>query len=209
VSAPSRPVRYAVAAASAIYAVVLYVSGFRFDTGIRQILAYLPAIAAFAVAAFDLWIWKWPVVHRMVQRPRIDGTWLTTLTPHHDSRIPEGGNRGPIDAAVLIEQTYWSVSVTLMTAESRSISTSAALHATSRQQSVLTYTYANEPEQQHRPRSQPHAGASQFNITGRDPRQMSGTYWTARLTAGDMTLRFLNRRGDYPTLAAVTAVSST
>jgi hypothetical protein len=208
VSAPSRPVRYAVATASAIYAVALYASGFRFDASIRQLLAYLPAIAAFAVVAFDLWIWKWPVIHRLVQRPRIDGTWVTTLTPHPDSHIPEGGNRGPIDAAVLIEQTYWSVSVTLLTAESRSISTSAAIHARSRQQAVLAYTYANEPDQQHRPRSQPHVGASQFNVTGREPKQMTGTYWTARLTVGDMSMRLLNRETDYPTLDAVLAASA-
>jgi hypothetical protein len=140
-------------------------------------------------------------VHRLVRRPRIDGTWLTTLTPHPDSHIPDGGNRGPIQAAVLIEQTFWSVHVTLLTAESRSVSTSASLHGVTRQQAVLTYTYANEPDQQHRPRSQPHAGASQFNVTGREPQQMTGNYWTARLTVGDMAMSLLNRRTDYPSLA--------
>lgn len=207
-SAPSRPVRYAVATASVVYAVALYASGFRFDTSLRQVLAYLPVAATFAVAAFDLWIWRWPLIHRLVQRPRIDGTWLTTLTPNPDSHIPEGGNRGPINAAVLIEQTYWSVSVTLLTAESRSVSTSAAIRSRTRQQSVLAYTYANEPDQQHRPRSQPHVGASQFNVTGREPTEMTGTYWTARLTVGDMAMRLVNRETDYPSLDAVLAASA-
>lgn len=207
-NAPSRPVRYAVSTASAVYAIALYASGFRFDTSIKQILAYLPAAAAFVIIAFDLWLWKWPGIHRLVQRPRIDGAWLTTLTPNPGSHIPEGGNRGPIDAAVLIEQTFWSVNVTLLTAESRSISTSAAIHSRSRQQSVLAYTYANEPDQQHRPRSQPHVGASHFNVTGREPKEMTGTYWTARLTVGDMAMRLLNRETDYPTLDAVLAASA-
>jgi hypothetical protein len=74
---------------------------------------------------------------------------------------------------------------------------------------VLTYTYANEPEQQYRPRSQPHAGASQFNMAGRSPTRMTGTYWTARLTVGDMSLHLLNRKTDYATLADVTAASTT
>ncbi|SDG21643.1 Cap15 family cyclic dinucleotide receptor domain-containing protein [Klenkia brasiliensis] len=203
-STPGRPVRYAATAVGAAYAVALYVAGFRFDDGIRQILAYLPAAAAIAVVAFDRWTWKWPGVHRLVGRPRIDGTWLTTLTPHPDSHIPEGGNRGPIDTAVIIEQTYWSVTVRLLTAESRSISTSASIYNRSAQQAVLAYTYANEPEQRHRPRSQPHAGATELVITGRQPQQMSGTYWTERLTVGDMTMHLLDRRADYPTLAAVT-----
>ncbi len=84
---------------------------------------------------------------------------------------------------MLIEQTYWSVSVTLLTAESRSISTSAAIHSKSRQQSVLAYSYATEPDLQHRPRSHPHVGASQFNLPGREPEEMTGTYWTVRLTS--------------------------
>ena len=207
-TAPGRPVRYTATAVGAAYAIALYLSGFRFDDGIKQVLAYLPAAAAFAVVAFDRWIWKWPGVHRLVQRPRIDGTWLTTLTPHPDSRIPEGGNRGPIDTAILIEQTYWSVSVTLLTAESRSISTSASIYSRTSQQAVLAYTYANEPEQRHRPRSQPHTGASEFRITGRQPQEMTGTYWTARLTVGDMAMRLLDRKTDYSSLSAVTAAAA-
>jgi hypothetical protein len=194
VNAPSRPVRVAVTATTAVYGLALYASGFRFDDGIKQALAYIPVLAVFAVVAFDLWIWKWPGIHRLVQRPRIDGAWLTTLTPHPDSRIPDSGNRGPIEAAVLIEQTFWSLNITLLTAESRSISTSAAIHNRTRQQSRLMYTYENEPDQKHRPRSQPHAGASQVNLTGRVPTEMTGTYWTARLTVGDMSLSLVDRR---------------
>ena len=37
---------------------------------------------------------------------------------------------------------------------------------------------------------------------------MSGVYWTARLTVGDMSLRLLDRKFDYPTLAAVTGAST-
>jgi hypothetical protein len=207
VSAPSRPVRYAVTATSAVYALALYAAGFRFDDGTRQVLAYLPVLAVFGVIAFDLWVWKWPGIHRLAQRPRIDGAWRATLTPHENSHIPDGGNRGPIEAAVLVEQTYWSVSVTLLTAESRSISTSAAIHNRTRQQSVLMYTYGNEPEQQHRPRSQPHTGASHFDIAGRDPREMTGSYWTARLTVGDMRLTLVDRKTNYPSLATVIAAA--
>ena len=101
-----------------------------------------------------------------------------------------------------------TVSVTLLTAESRSISTSAAIYNRTSQQAVLAYTYANEPELRHRPRSQPHTGASEFRITGREPEDMSGTYWTARLTVGDMTMRLLDRKTDYSSLSAVTAAAT-
>lgn len=206
-SSPSRPVRYTATLISAAYALALYLSGFKIDALTKQALAYLPALAALLVLAFDLWIWKWKGIHRLVGRARIDGCWLGALTPSTASQIPEGGNRGPIPAALLIEQTYWSVSVTLMTAESRSVSTSAAIEALSRQQAVLAYTYANTPKAQHRHRSQPHVGASRFTITGREPSVMTGSYWTDRLTTGGMEMALVNRKADYPDLAAVQSVA--
>ena len=208
-SNPSRPVRYAAVAIGGVYAVALYFAHVRLDGQIKQALAYLPAAAALVVVAFDLWLWKLPGVHRMVGRPRVDGTWYCVLTPNRDSHIPEGGNWGPIESAVLIEQTYWSLSVTTMTGESRSVSTSAHLRKSngSSQQHVLAYTYTNEPGQQSRPRSQPHVGASELAVVGRVPTQITGTYWTARFTAGDMALRHVNRRSDFPTCeAALSAV---
>lgn len=204
---PARTVRYAVAGSSAAYALALYTADIQLDTTTKQILAYLPAAAALLVLAFDLWAWKWPLIHKAVNRPRIDGTWLNTLTPTADSHIPQGGNGGPITTALMIEQTYWSVNATLLSPESRSHSTSAAIRPNggSRNQAVLAYTYQNEPAQEHRPRSQPHLGASEFHISGRQPDEMSGTYWTARLTAGDMRMRLIDRRTDYPNLDAVLA----
>jgi SMODS-associating 2TM, beta-strand rich effector domain len=208
-NSPSRPVRYAAVGVSVAYAVALHFAHVRLDGHVKQALAYLPAAAGLAVVAFDLWLWKLPGVHRLVGRPRIDGTWYCLLTPNPLSRIPDGGNWGPIESAVMIEQTYWSVSVTTMTGESRSTSTSAHLRKVhgSSQQHVLAYTYANEPGQQHRPRSQPHVGASELAVVGRTPAEIGGTYWTARFTAGDMALRHVNRQTDYPTCeAALSAV---
>ncbi len=203
-SNPARTVRYAVMGSSLAYALALYASGVQLDFTTKQALGYLPAVAALFVLAFDLWIWKWPLIHKAVNRPRIDGTWLTTVTPSAESQVPPGGNRGPITTAVMIDQTYWSVTATLLSGESRSNSTSAAIspNGGSRSQCVLAYTYRNEPAQEHRPRSQPHLGASEVHISGPTPEEMSGTYWTARLTAGDMHLRLLNRKNDYPNLAA-------
>ncbi len=200
-SNPSRPVRYTAIAVGAVYALALYLAHVRLDGHFKQALAYLPAAAALVVVAFDLWLWKLPGVHQLAKRPRIDGTWYCLLTPNPESHIPDGGNWGPIESAVLIEQTYWSLSVTTMTGESRSISTSAHLRKNngSSQQHVLAYTYANEPGQQSRPRSQPHVGASELAVVGRTPTQITGMYWTARFTAGDMALRHVNRRTDYPT----------
>jgi hypothetical protein len=202
---PSRTVRVTVSAVSAIYAAVLYATGIRLQHDARQLLAYLPSAFGILIVIFDSWAWRWPVIHNLTGRPRIDGTWIASLRPHPDSHIPGGGNMGPIQAAVIIDQTYWSLGVNLLTRESTSYSTAASLrrHGDSRDRRVLTYTYANEPAQEHRPRSQPHIGATQLRVSGQRPTQITGMYWTDRLTAGDLDLRLLNRRTDYPTLNTV------
>lgn len=56
----------------------------------------------------------------MTGRPHLYGTWRASITPSPGSRIPEGGNIGLISAAVVIEQTLWTVAVSLHTPESSS-----------------------------------------------------------------------------------------
>jgi hypothetical protein len=194
-----------------VYAVVLYASGFRLDQGIKAALAYLPTVLILIVLAFDLWIWRWPGVIRLSGRPRIDGTWHATLQPHLESHIPAGGNRGPISAAVIIEQTYWTVAVRLMTDESASVSTSASLRqdGDSREQRILTFTYHNLPKHQNRPRSQPHVGAANLVATGFNPRALRGAYWTDRFTVGDMDLTLATRKTDYGAMSDVPSPAAT
>ena len=202
---PTKTVRITVSAVSAIYAVVLYATGIRLQHDARQLLAYLPSAFGILIVIFDSWAWKWPAINSLTGRPRIDGTWIASVRPQPDSHIPAGGNRGPIQAAVMIDQTYWSIGITFLTGESASYSTAASLrrHGDSRDRQVLTYTYANEPKHEHRPRSQAHLGAVQLNVSGFRPTQIGGTYWTDRLTVGDIDLGLLNRRTDYPTLKVV------
>lgn len=185
---------------SVLYALVLTVIGEPPSQSARSIVAYIPAVLALLTVAFDKWMWRWPIIHSMVGRPLVHGTWAATLTPNADSRIPEGGDRGPISAAVIIEQSYWSTHVRLMSSQSTSESTSASLGKSNHgSQHVLTYAYVNEPKQQHRPRSNPFTGAAQFRVQGKSPTQLVGTYWTDRLTCGDMYLTLHNRKTDYAT----------
>lgn len=188
---------------SAAWGIALYLSGVDVQDSTRRLLAYIPSVSVLLAVVFDLWAWKWPGIHRLVSRPRVDGTWRTTIRPHAKSRIPKNGNRGPITSAVVIEQTFWTLSVRLLTVESSSMSEVASMrnHSESREQRLLTYTYRNEPKQEHRPRSSPHRGACEFTVVGRLPTRIAGTYWTDRFTVGDMHLAFVDRRTDRGSLA--------
>lgn len=202
-SGHAKAVRYTAIGASAVWAIALQLSGVQLDSFIQKLLAYLPAAAALLTVAFDKQIWKWPPMQRLVGRPRIDGTWLTTIAPGPGSNIPEGGNRGPILGALVVEQTYWTISVRLLTEESSSMSEVATLRSreASSHQRLLTYTYRNEPKQEHRHRSPVHHGACEFTITGLLPQTLAGRYWTDRLTAGDMELTLLDRHTDRESVA--------
>jgi len=190
---------------SAIWAAVLFLTGLNLDYDLRRLLAYVPSLVGFAVVAFDLWLWKLPVVSKIIGRPRIYGTWRAALAPNANSRIPEGGNWGPIVGAIVIEQTFWTMSIRLQTDQSSSSSTTAALitHPESKQSRALYFTYANRARQEHNDRSHPHRGTTVLQVNGIDPKTLDGSYWTDRLTAGDITLTFMDRNVDRPATEAV------
>jgi hypothetical protein len=202
-------VRTAATVTSVGYAALLAAFGQTPTASAKQAVAFLPAAVGLLALAFDKWAWNWPLVWLVSRRPRIYGTWRAQLTPSDDSRIPKGGNRGPIQAYVVIAQTFWTVHVTLHTAESSSWSTAAALRDEGGGRQVLAYVYGNRPRQEHLRRSPEHTGASEIVIVGPAPTESAGSYWTNRLTRGDMDLTLLDRRTDRPTFAACTAADST
>ena len=57
----------------------------------------------------------------------IHGTWLAKITPDPGGNASQYGHPEPINGAIIIEQTFWSVSVTLLAPESTSHSTAAAI----------------------------------------------------------------------------------
>lgn len=170
---------------------------------LRRLVAYLPSAAVIGAVAFDLWLWKLPKVRGWSNRPLIHGTWSTTIEPHPESHIPAGGNRGPITAATIIEQSFWTLSVAQVTAESASMSKVAALVAPngdSKERRVLYSTYDNEPQMSQRPRSYGHRGGTQLVVVGDNPGYMAGTYWTDRLTMGSLELTLRSRKTNFATL---------
>jgi hypothetical protein len=195
--------RWGATVLSVAYAVALYATDVHPQAGVGKAISYLPTAISLAVVAFDKWLWRLPGIHRLVGRPRLDGTWKASIQPTPESRIPAGGNRGPINAYVMIEQTYWSISVTLMTPESISHSRGAAFSKIADGgRHYLSFVYSNRPRQEHAHRSPPHTGAVEWGVSGKEPQEISGHYWTDRLTTGDMYLRFVSRVSDHETFRA-------
>ena len=201
--------RWGATVLSIVYAIALYATGVHPQAGIGKAISYVPTVISLAVVAFDKWLWRLPGIHRLVDRPRLDGTWKATLQPAPESLIPIEGNRGTINAYVMIEQTYWSISITLMTAESTSHSRGAVFtKVTEGDRHCLSYVYGNRPRQEHVFRSPPHSGSVEWAVSGRIPREILGHYWTDRLTTGDMKLYFISRTSDHDSFQAAHRESS-
>lgn len=202
---PGKAVRTVVFIVTTVYTVVLTLEHATLASCASRVLAAVPTAVGYGLLVFDQWVWRFPIIHRLVGRPHIAGTWLGTLEPSAGSKMPDGGNHA-IQSALVIEQSYWSISLTLMTAEGSSRSTSAAIRTDAENNSgrrTLAYSYANQPDQKHLARSPAHLGAANLHVVGRSPREIRGSYWTNRFTAGDMTFRFVTREVDFPTLDAV------
>lgn len=203
--------RWTAIGVSAVWAAVLFFTGLDLDDPVRRALSYLPSAAGLLVVAFDLWLWRIPGVSRITGRPHLYGTWRVELQPSAHALIPEGGNRGPIPGAMVVEQTFWTTAVQFYTRDSGSSSVSAAIvnKTDSKQSKWLLFTYTNSARQQHSQRSFQHSGTCRLDVTGTEPNSLSGTYWTDRVTAGDMTLTLIDRRDDRTRQEALAAAGVT
>ena len=191
---PTAVVRFTTIAVGAIYTVAIALSGVSLDTWLKKALAYLPLVAGLALAAWDIYLWRLPHVHRFLRRPRLDGTWVVTLHPTNESHIPEGGNRGPIPAYMVVKQTYWDLAVRQYTAESTSdLRAHFWVRAGGNSHDMLVFTYENVPKHEVQHRSVRHYGTCQLDPTVRIPTEITGVYFTDRYTKGDMSLRLHDR----------------
>lgn len=188
-----------------VYSIVLFALGFELPSWWRFVVSFLPTLAVLGVIAWDLWLWRLTVVQRLVRRPDLRGLWRVTLTPHTDSHIPEGGDRGPIAGFLEIKQSFWAIHLRLYTDQSSSRSTATTwLPAYESSVDNLTFTYDNVPKMSESHRSMRSAGACNLIPTSLKPEEIESTYFTDRFTKGDMILNFVDRKTGFATFAAAT-----
>jgi|SRR5581483_8276726 len=138
---------------------------------------------------FNRYAWAWGVFRGWyVRRPDLRGTWRVLLRsdwidPKTQEPIP------PIVAYAAIRQSLTSLSLRLMTPESRS---KLIAHSIDEQEDGiyrLAGVYRNEPNiGLQGQRSEIHHGAFSLEIYGAPVNRLEGHYWTDRNTRGEMVL---------------------
>lgn len=156
-------------------------------------LSAILAIIGTLVWIFYRWAWAWPGFGHVFKRPDLRGTWAGVIRSEWIN--PATGQKiGPIDCYLVIRQNFGAIHIRLLSAESSSITQTAALTRESDGAITLIGVYRNDPKNSIRGRSAIHHGALVLRVEGPPPVSMSGHYWTDRNTKGELAFRLLDRR---------------
>lgn len=164
--------------------VVSLVSGQPIPAHLATSFSYAVTGISMCLLLWNRWIWAWPVFRLWVKRPDLRGTWRGQLLSSWES--VEGHRAGPIEAYVVIRQTFISLDVRLFTLESDSASLAATIAPDSAGMQTLYIAYRNEPKALIRDRSPIHYGGMLLRVRGTPAKKLDGTYWTDRATKGDI-----------------------
>jgi hypothetical protein len=143
---------------------------------------------------FVNWIWRWKVLHGwFVPFPDLNGTWeghiQTTWT-----NPATGSQPGPIPVILVVKQSFIRISCVMRTQEMVSRSYCADFILSDDDQlKQIAYVYRSSPKATVAHRSPDHDGTMLFDIVGKFPEKLTGTYWTARKTTGDVELKFRSK----------------
>jgi hypothetical protein len=138
--------------ASLIWAALLYREGVPVSSDWIRLFGSVTAGVGFFYSVFDIWAWRLWGINRVVPMPDLNGTWRVTL--RSEWKDPETGETpGPITAYMVVRQTYSTLSMRLMTAESESYLLAGSVTRSTDSLCVVAGLYQNTPQQSLRHRA--------------------------------------------------------
>lgn len=143
------------------------------------------SIVVLLLVVFDRWMWRWPLVNRFVKRPVLLGTWKATLSSNWPDR-ETGQPISPMDAYLVIRQTYSRVSVRALFRGSRSEHIVGDIVRSPTGPPVLWFMFRSEAHALHRDGNPPRRGAAALVISSAPTLRMQGDYWTEEETRGEV-----------------------
>jgi hypothetical protein len=186
-------IHIAIAVAALVWAVLLVSQGVGLRESYLQPYEIAAGVAVVALSGFDLWLWRFRPFRWFSRMPILRGTWKgvlqTTWKDPSTGRVP-----GPIEVYLSVNQTYSSISASLITNQSQSGTVACEVCQVWPGRHTLVGTYLNEPRQLLRNGSPIHHGTMLLNTAGKHPTRLEGAYWTDRSTTGELVFEsFLSR----------------
>lgn len=184
------PVRVKITAyvVSAAYSIALALSGVHLPNITTKVLSFLPAVIVVGFAGFDQWLWRLRPLGKVLHMPNLVGTWHGELISMRPDDAGHEVTHPPMPVILTIRQTFTSISLTLMTAESKSRSMAESLVRNANGDYTLYYQYHSVPVLVARAKMQIHNGGAALEIAGHYPASLEGEYWTNRKTRGTFKL---------------------
>ena len=169
------------------WAVVLLVQGHLVPLDYFKAFSYVVSGVSFALLLWERWLWSWWLFRPwLTTRPDLRGTWKGDLVSSWVNPVTKQG-RGEIEVYLVIRQTYSTIDVRLLTAESGSISLTARIVDDGQGVHTLAVVYRNTPRALLRGRSPIGHGGMLLYVGGAPVHQLHAEYWTDRNTKGELT----------------------
>lgn len=177
-----------------VWAATLVVGGTVPTLNFFKPVSTVAGLVVLSLAAFDKWLWHWSILRGIfVRRPDLRGTWQVELKSTW--RDPTtGAELLPIEAFLVVSQTFTTLGMRLFTAQSESRLRGAEILANDDDTFDVVAVYQNEPKLEFRARSPIHQGAMKLGVRGSPPTVLDGHYWTDRGTQG--SVRMSTRRSE-------------
>lgn len=151
-------------------------------------LSFVTGTAIFSLILFDVWFWRLSFLRGwLIKRPFIGGTWKTSIYSHWPDSL-EGNTIKSIEGFMSVHQTFYSLSMRLMTSESTSELFGSEVKYAEDGVIKVVALYRNEPKISVRDQSAIHNGAFILTVIGDPPTSINGHYWTDRNTRGELKL---------------------
>lgn len=174
-----------------VWAIFMIFTGIPITSDFFKPFSLIVGIVGIILLLFDKWLWKFPIIHSLfVPFPDVSGTWKgQIISSWNDEKT--GGPIQPIDAFLVIHQTYSNLNLRMITKESKSDLLSGNIIHNQAGPDKIAGIYNNIPNILIRERSPIHYGGLLLEIHNGEQTNLEGEYWTDRNTKG--TLRFNKR----------------
>lgn len=198
------PLTILIGIVAVIWALVLSSHGWAIPSSFFGPLSIAVSVISAILVVFESWAWAWPGIRALSKRPDLRGTWTGTIRSNWEGGT-ETAKGSPIKAYLAIHQTFTTLHLRVLTAESQSLTLAASLICEPDGVFAIHAVYRNEPKLSVRSRSPMHHGGLVLRLEGPPPEAMSGHYWTDRHSDGELEFRLVSRKraDDYRTAQAI------